>query len=139
MYGLCASLGTPASRLQSSEFRPPGYRSRSSKLQLRAGGWSLQPHPGGFFLGRVRGAPGVRSRGLHPPWRGSWRLNSVILPRLGALGRHLALSWLILALLGLILLPSCSKMAPSWPNIAQHRAKMSQHGLQEHPQEPQKP
>ena len=53
--------------------------------------------------------------------------------------RSCAPSWLILALLGLILSPSCSKMAPSWPNIAQHRAKMSQHGLQEHPQDPQKP
>ena len=46
--------------------------------------------------------------------------------------RSCAPSWLILALLGLILSPSCSKMAPSWPNIAQHRAKMRQHSLQEH-------
>ena len=50
----------------------------------------------------------------------------------------LALLCAILALLGLILSPSCSKMAPSWPNIGQHRAKMNQHGLQEHPQDPQK-
>ena len=63
-------------------------------------------------------------------------------PKFGYLAsswRSCAPSWLILALLGLILSPSCSKMAPSWPNIAQHRAKMSQHGLQEHPQDPQKP
>ena len=62
-------------------------------------------------------------------------------PKFGYLGsswRSCALSWLVLALLGLILSPSCSKMAPSWPNIAQHRAKMSQNGLQEHPQDPQK-
>ena len=63
-------------------------------------------------------------------------------PKFGYLAsswRSCAPSWLILALLGLILSPSCSKMAPSWPNIAQHRAKMSQHGLQEHPQDLQKP
>ena len=63
-------------------------------------------------------------------------------PKFGYLAsswRSCAPSWLILALLGLILSPSCSKMAPSWPNIAQHRAKMKQHGLQEHSQEPQKP
>ena len=38
-----------------------------------------------------------------------------------------------------ILSPSCSKMAPRWPNIAQHSAKMSQHSLQEQPQDPKKP
>ena len=31
-----------------------------------------------------------------------------------------------MALLGHILSPSCSKMAPRWPNIAQHSAKMRQ-------------
>ncbi len=50
-----------------------------------------------------------------------------------------ALSWIILALSGRILSPSCSKMAPRWPNIAQHSAKMSQHSLQEQPQDPKKP
>ena len=35
--------------------------------------------------------------------------------------------------------PSCSKMAPRWPNIAQHSAKMSQHSFQEQPQDPKKP
>ena len=71
-------------------------------------------------------------QGCLSPWRSSQRLNSPVLPRLG----HLALSWLIFALLGLILSPSCSKMAPRWPNIAQHSAKMSQHNLQEQPRTP---
>ena len=53
--------------------------------------------------------------------------------------RSWALSWLILALLGAILSPSCSKMAPRWPNIRQHSAKMSQHSLQEQPEDPKKP
>ena len=53
--------------------------------------------------------------------------------------RSWALSWLILALLGAILSPSCSKMAPRWPNIAQHSAKMSQLGLQDRPQDREKP
>ena len=68
------------------------------------------------------------------------------LPPSGAHFRHLvsswrswALSWLILALSGHILSPSCSKMVPRWPNIAQHSAKMSQHSLQEQPQDPKKP
>ena len=68
------------------------------------------------------------------------------LPPFGAHFRHLAsswrswaLSWLILALLGHILSPSCSKMVPRWPNIAQHSAKMSQHSLQEQLQDPKKP
>ena len=34
-----------------------------------------------------------------------------------------------MALSGRILSPSCSKMAPRWPNIAQHSAKMIQHSL----------
>ena len=66
-----------------------------------------------------------------------------LLPPSGAHFRHLAsswrswaLSWLILALLGAILSPSCSKMAPRWPNIGQHSAKMSQHSLQEQPEDP---
>ena len=69
-----------------------------------------------------------------------------LLPPSGAHFRYLvsswrswALSWLILALLRPILSPSCSKMAPRWPNIAQHSAKMSQHSLQEQPQDPKKP
>ena len=37
-----------------------------------------------------------------------------------------ALCWLILALFGPILPPSCRKMAPKWPNIDQHSAKMGQ-------------
>ena len=53
--------------------------------------------------------------------------------------RSWALSCLILALLRPILSPSCSKMAPRWPNITQHTAKMSQHSLQEQPQDPKKP
>ena len=67
-------------------------------------------------------------------------------PPLGAHFRHLvsswrswSLSWFILALLGHILSPSCSKMVPRWPNIAQHSAKMSQHSLPEQPQDPKKP
>ena len=67
-------------------------------------------------------------------------------PPSGAHFRHLAsswrswaLSWLILALWGTILSPSCSKMAPRWPNIGQHSAKMSQHSLQEPSQDPPKP
>ena len=44
-----------------------------------------------------------------------------------------------LALLGLILSPSCSKMARSCGNIAQHRAKIRQRGLQKHSHEPQRP
>ena len=43
-----------------------------------------------------------------------------------------------MALSGRILSPSCSKMAPRWPNIAQHSAKMSQHSLQEPPTRPPK-
>ena len=69
-----------------------------------------------------------------------------LLPPYGAHFRHLvsswrswALSWLFLALLRPILSPSCSKMAPRWPNITQHTAKMSQHSLQEHPQDHKKP
>ena len=79
----------------------------------------------------------LRDPAWHPP-----PLGELPAPKFGYLAsswRSCAPSWLILALLGLILSPSCSKMAPSWPNIAQHRAKMSQHGLQEHPQDPQKP
>ena len=40
--------------------------------------------------------------------------------------RSWAPSWLILALLGPILWPSCSKMSPKWPNIDKHSAKMGQ-------------
>ena len=69
------------------------------------------------------------------------------LPPYGAHFRYLVSSWrswvlswlLILMLSGPILSPSCSKMAPRWPNIAQHSAKMSQHSLQEQPQDPKKP
>ena len=74
VYGLCVSLGT-AFGFQSSEAQPSGYRSQASVLQppganlqssdfqatdvgapgysfeLEAVGWSLQPHPGGYFLG----------------------------------------------------------------------------------------
>ena len=52
--------------------------------------------------------------------------------------RSWVLSWIILALSGRILSPSCSKMAPRWPNIAQLLAKMSQHSLQEPPTRPPK-
>ena len=55
------------------------------------------------------------------------------------LGAPSAMSNLILALLGLILSPSCSKMARSCGNIAQHRAKIHQRGLQKHSHEPQRP
>ena len=41
----------------------------------------------------------------------------------GSCWRSWALSWLILALLGSILSPSCRKMAPRWPNIAPKRAR----------------
>ena len=59
--------------------------------------------------------------------------------QLGAMLGYVGQCWLMLALLADILSPSCSKMAPRWPNIAQHSAKMSQHGVQEHPQDPRKP
>ena len=62
---------------------------------------------------------------------------SVFFAQVGSCWRSWALCWLILSLLSPILSPSCSKMAPSWPNIAQHGAKMGQNGLQEHPQAPQ--
>ena len=62
----------------------------------------------------------------------------VFFAQVGSCWRSWALSWLILALLGSILSPSCSKMAPRWPNIAQHRAKMNQHSLQEPPTRPPK-
>ena len=41
----------------------------------------------------------------------------------GSCWRSWALSWLILALLGSILSPSCRKMAPRFPNIAPKRAR----------------
>ena len=87
------------------------------------------------FLGGCRGDPGVRPEWIPTPQEG---LPAPKFAYLALSWRSCALSWLILALLGLILSPSCSKMAPSWPNIAQHRAKMNQYGLQEHPQDPQK-
>ena len=60
---------------------------------------------------------------------------------------------LVLALLGLILSPSCRKMAPRWtkiaarwpkiaprwPKIAPRWPKIAQHSLQEEPQDPKKP
>ena len=76
--------------------------------------------------------PRVYLRGLLPPFGAHFR-------HLVSSWRSWALSWLILALLGHILSPSCSKMVPRWPNIAQHSAKMSQHSLQEQPQDPKKP
>ena len=82
---------------------------------------------------RGQGRTRVASVDLHaPPYGAHFRY-------LVSSWRSWALSWLILALLGAILSPSCSKMAPRWPNIAQHSAKMSQHSLQEHPQDPKKP
>jgi len=76
--------------------------------------------------------PCVYPRGSLPPYGAHFR-------HLVSSWRSWALSWLILALSGRILSPSCSKMVPRWPNIAQHSAKMSQHSLQEQPQDPQKP
>ena len=76
--------------------------------------------------------PRVGLRGLLPPFGAHFR-------HLVSSWRSWSLSWLILALLGHILSPSCSKMVPRWPNIAQHSAKMSQHSLQEQPQDPKKP
>ena len=68
-----------------------------------------------------------------------------LLPPLPPFWRPFSLSCLILALLGAILAlsgpilsPSCSKMAPRWPNITQPNAKMSQHSLQGQPQDPKK-
>ena len=63
---------------------------------------------------------------------------SVFFAQVGSCWRSWALCWLILSLLGPILSPSCSKMAPRWLNIAQHSAKMSQDSLQEHAQDPKK-
>ena len=87
--------------------RVRGDRCCSSRGLLPPWIWSLQPRPGGFFLGRVRGDRCCSSRGLHPPWRDSWRLSSPILPRLGALVRHLALSWRSWA-------SSCRQVAQRW-------------------------
>ena len=44
--------------------------------------------------------------------------------------------WLILALFGPILSPSCRKMAPKWPNIDQHSAKMGQNCFPRVPKSP---
>merc|ERR1711924_106399 len=111
--------------LQSSSF-PVLQFSRSSSSWSR----SLETHSGESILwGMQGGSPRLAAR-TPPP------LGELPAPKFGYLAsswRSCALSWLILALLGLILSPSCSKMAPSWPNIAQNRAKMSQHDLQEHP------
>ena len=79
---------------------------------------------------------GVQARRPPLPARIAPTLEELPEPKFGYLAsswRSCAPSWLILALLGFILSPSCFKMAPSLPNIAQHRAKMSQHDLQEHP------
>ena len=84
VYGLCSSLDTPSSILQA-----PGLGVGAGSSSLEAGVWSLQPHPGGFLLGRARGFARGSSRGLLPPWRNPWRLSSPILPRLGAPVRHL--------------------------------------------------
>ena len=104
-------VGTPSTELQVP----------SSKFQVT-----------NWILRRGRRVPLRAFASVASPYRNSQRLNSPILTSLCALVRQLALSWHILALLGLILSPRCSKMAPRWPNIAQHRTKMNQHGLQEH-------
>ena len=70
-------------------------------------------------------------RGSLPPYGAHFRY-------LVSTWRSWALSWLILALLGTILSPSCSKMAPRWPNITQHSAKIAQHSLQRAAPGPQK-
>ena len=145
MYGLCSSLATPSSILSlqapsfslhlkipwSSELQAPGLGAGDGSSRLETGVWSLQPHPGGFFLGGCRGDHRVSSRGSLPFWRSPQRLSSAILPRLGALVRHLALSWLFLAQcramlgqLGAILEQLGDKMMPK-------SAKMSQDGAQE--------
>ena len=85
-----------------------------------------------MFLRGGTEIPGNSRRGLLPPFGAHFR-------HLVSSWRSWALSWLILALSGHILSPSCSKMVPRWPNIAQHSAKMSQHSLQELPQDPRKP
>ena len=56
------SFGAPNSRLK-------GLRAGAGSSSLEAGVWSLQPHPGGFLLGRCRGDLCVRPHGLLPPWR----------------------------------------------------------------------
>ena len=76
--------------------------------------------------------PRCSRHGLLPPFGAHFRY-------LASSWRSWALSWLILALSGHILSPSCSKMVPRWLNIAQHSAKMSQHSLQEQPQDSKKP
>ena len=111
--------------LQSSSFPDP--------VPVGVGVW--RPILENPFLGGCRGASSLAAAWIATP------LEEPPAPKFAYLAsswRSCAPSWLILALLGLILSPSCSKMAPSWPNIAQHRAKMRQHGFQEHPQEPRK-
>ena len=90
--------------------------------------WSSSP----FLWSSLRGGmeiPCVYSHGLLPPFGAHFRY-------LASSCRSWALSWVILALLRSILSPSCSKMAPRWPNIAQHSANMSQHSSQEPPTRP---
>ena len=85
---MCAILHPPSSILYPPS-SIPGLGVGAGSSSLEAGVWSLQPHPGGFLLGRARGFACGRSRGSHPPWRSPWRLSSPILPRLGAPVRHL--------------------------------------------------
>ena len=73
------AVGTVACRvyLQATALQPPGShpgsRSRSSGLWLRAGGWSLQPHPRGFFSGGIRGDDCCSPRGSHPHFGDPYR------------------------------------------------------------------
>ena len=82
--------------------------------------------PGFLWCCFLRGGMEFGPRG--PAW-----IAPFLDPPSGAHFRHLASSWrswplfwLILALSSHILSPSCSKMAPRWPNIAQHSAKLLQ-------------
>ena len=51
---------------------------------------------------------------------------SAFFAQVGSCWRSWALCWLILTLLGPILSPSCSKIAPRWPYLAEPDAKMGQ-------------
>ena len=70
--------------------------------------------------------------GVLPPFWRPTSLSCLILALLGAIFAHLGA-------LTPCLVANCSKIAPRWPNIGQHSAKMSQHSLQEQPQDPKKP
>ena len=112
---------------------PPVFQ--SSSLPVFQIQFHLESESGDPYWSPILENPFLEGCSPHPP-------EEFPAPKFGYLAsswRSCAPSWLILALLGLILSPSCSKMARSWRYIAQHRAKMNQHGLQKHAQDSQEP